>query len=814
MRTALPSLALTAAFINSALFSTSLAAQELPTLELIMSDPDWIGNAPEQAWWGHDGSAIYYRQKREGEDYRDIYRLPLAGGSAEPLTPELAAEAGPEPVYDHTRQYSAWLVEGDLYLRSNADGAVRRVTDTTDAESNPLFLADGSAIAFKRGGSYYLSPVTGGSTRALSDIRFEQDPEQPAAFSPLREQQARIYSTVVEDKRRQLAREAQQRALRAGVDGAPLNPLYLGTDWAEVSRWLSPNGRHLMVVVEKAATAKARAGKAGTMPNYVTAEGPVSTRNVRERVGRAPGAEVDFLLVDTHTGQWQKIDTSKLPGRDRDPLKILREEALDWHVEHGADRAAVTTALKAPELRGLIEPDLHWSPDGSQIAIAVKSADYKDRWIFTVSAEDAEVDTQFRESDEAWINWAYQDFGWLPDGETLWFMSERSGYNHLYTKALDERRPRALTEGDFLVREPAFSPDGSRVWMVANREHPGEYAVYTLSLAGGELQKVTQLDGVSSFTLSPDASQLLISRSYIDRHADLYLQESLGSAEARQLTDTVSARYKAIDWTVPSIVEVPSSHTDRPIYSKLYLPKDYDANKRYPAVMFVHGAGYTQNAHKGWPYYFREFMFHTVLNNAGYVVLDMDYRASQGYGRDWRTTIYRNMGHPELEDYLDGIDYLVDNHNVDRHRVGIYGGSYGGFMTFMALFRAPDAFAAGAALRPVVDWMHYNHSYTSAILNTPLVDPLAYQRSSPINHAEGLSKPLLIAVGMQDDNVFFQDSVLLVQRLIELEKQNFEMAVYPLDGHGFIHPASWLDEYRRIFKLMEQQVKPAVPASP
>jgi dipeptidyl aminopeptidase/acylaminoacyl peptidase len=189
------------------------------------------------------------------------------------------------------------------------------------------------------------------------------------------------------------------------------------------------------------------------------------------------------------------------------------------------------------------------------------------------------------------------------------------------------------------------------------------------------------------------------------------------------------------------------------------------------------------------------------------VVLDMDYRASEGYGRDWRTAIYRNMGHAELEDYLDGIDFLVENFAVDRERVGIYGGSYGGFMTFMALFRAPGTFAAGAALRPVVDWMHYNDGYTARILNTPEVDPEAYRRSSPISYAEGLQDPLLIAVGMQDDNVFFQDSVLLVQRLIELRKKDFEMAVYPLDAHAFVHPESWLDEYRRIFKLMEAHVK-------
>jgi len=196
-----------------------------------------------------------------------------------------------------------------------------------------------------------------------------------------------------------------------------------------------------------------------------------------------------------------------------------------------------------------------------------------------------------------------------------------------------------------------------------------------------------------------------------------------------------------------------------------------------------------------------------LLLAQGYVVIDMDYRASEGYGRDWRTAIYQRMGTPELEDYLDGVEWLVKEANVDRNRIGIYGGSYGGFMTFMALFKTPEVFAAGAALRPVADWAHYNHGYTSNILNTPEVDPDAYLRSSPIEFASGLKHPLLICSGMLDDNVFFQDSVRMVQRLIELKKPQFEMAIYPIEPHGFREPESWLDEYRRIYRLMEREVK-------
>jgi dipeptidyl aminopeptidase/acylaminoacyl peptidase len=197
-------------------------------------------------------------------------------------------------------------------------------------------------------------------------------------------------------------------------------------------------------------------------------------------------------------------------------------------------------------------------------------------------------------------------------------------------------------------------------------------------------------------------------------------------------------------------------------------------------------------------------MFHTLLAHRGYVVLDMDYRASAGYGRDWRTAIYRRMGEPELEDLADGVAWLVEQQGVDEERIGVYGGSYGGFLTLMALFKQPGLFACGAALRPVTDWAHYNHGYTSNILNTPEVDPEAYWRSSPIEYAGGLADPLLMCHGMLDDNVFFQDTVRLSQRLIELGKRDWEVAMYPVEAHSFREPASWLDEYRRVLALLER----------
>ena len=200
-------------------------------------------------------------------------------------------------------------------------------------------------------------------------------------------------------------------------------------------------------------------------------------------------------------------------------------------------------------------------------------------------------------------------------------------------------------------------------------------------------------------------------------------------------------------------------------------------------------------------------MFHNILASRGYVVLDPDYRASSGYGRDWRTAIYRHMGGKDLEDVVDGAKFLVQTEKVDPKRIGVYGGSYGGFITLMAMFTTPDVFAAGAALRPVTDWAHYNHGYTSNILNVPQIDPEAYKKSSPIYFADGLKGRLLICHGMVDTNVFFQDSVRLVQRLIELRKENWEIAPYPVENHGFTEETSWADEYKRILKLFEDTLR-------
>ncbi|HVJ63330.1 MAG TPA: alpha/beta fold hydrolase, partial [Tahibacter sp.] len=442
---------------------------------------------------------------------------------------------------------------------------------------------------------------------------------------------------------------------------------------------------------------------------------------------------------------------------------------------------------------------------GATAAVGLRANDNKDRWIATLTdADKAALETRHRLTDAAWINWNFNEFGWLPDNRTLWYVSEESGYAHLYTRKGDDK-PQRLTQGDAEFSSPVVSPDGRWFYLRANAEAPYAYDIYRLPSAGGKLERLTSYKGAEGFALSRDGSKLLVA------HSASYVPQQISVVDAaggtpRELTDTRTPEFKAMTWQAPEIVPVPSSHGKRPIWGKFYKPQNATSGKK-PIVLFVHGAGYTQNTHLAYPYYFREQMFHNLLTERGYLVLDLDYRASEGYGRDWRTAIYRQMGHPELEDLIDGVNWLVKEHGGDPARVGVYGGSYGGFMALMAMFRAPEVFHAGAALRPVTDWTQYNHEYTSNILNTPQTDDIAYRKSSPIEFAENLKGSLLIAHGMIDDNVFFQDSVRLFQRLIELHKDNVELAPYPMERHSFAHAAAWRDEYARILKLFETTLK-------
>ncbi|MEE4304530.1 MAG: prolyl oligopeptidase family serine peptidase [Wenzhouxiangella sp.] len=781
-------------FLAAAALLAGSALAQTPELKQIMADPQWIGPPVEEAWWQLDGEAVYYRVEREDSELFDIHRVDLDSGEDSVVAyADQAGIDGADPILHPQTGRIVFVRDGNLFARMPGRDKLLQLTRDTAADADPAFSPEGDRVIFRRGSQWWTHDLVDRLGWPVTDLRFEEAPDAEPE-DHLASMQLRLFESLRDEREnRQEAREAAEEA--ASEDSSrSVAPWYLGKGMEAAASSLSPDGRWLLLAVQPAGHDE---GQTGQMPQYVTQSGYIDVEDVRTRVGRKAPAPQTLWLLDLEQREKHELALDGLPGIDTDPLADLKKEQdID--------------PLGEDELREVSLNGAEWHPDGELVAVQLRAIDNKDRWLAVVdtSADEPSLDARHRLTDEAWINWYFNEFGWLPESETLWLLSEQTGYSHFYTVDAGSGDPRQHTSGDFEVFEPVVASDGETVLMLTNRSHPTEYDLYRLDLGNDELERITEHKGIESFTALPGGSERVLvrySEAYLPPQAAL---ASLDSGELEPLTDTRTEAFRNVDWQQPQIVAVPSSHVDRPVWSKFYSARAEPPHggEKHPVVMFVHGAGYLQNTWLRYPNYFREQMFHNLLTERGYHVLDMDFRASAGYGRDWRTAIYRQMGTPELQDLIDGVVWLVENHDADPERVGVYGGSYGGFMAFMAMFKAPEVFEAGAALRPVTDWAHYNHFYTSNILNTPQVDPEAYKRSSPIEFAEGLEGHLLIAHGMLDSNVFYQDAVRLAQRLIELEKNHWEMASYPMEGHGFTRPDSWRDEYWRILNLFERTI--------
>ncbi|MFC6440786.1 prolyl oligopeptidase family serine peptidase [Pseudobowmanella zhangzhouensis] len=772
------------------------------TLEQIMADPDWLGRQPENAYWSSDSQHVLFERKREGAKLNDLYIRALSDNDNGQLVPlDKMHTAVKSRVTSVDGQYQAWQFEGNLFLLDKRSGSLRQLSRGTLEIAKLQFLNDGR-LAFQQGDALVAMDIQSGVTSQLLSWSFADKPEAvDAPKDYIAEQQLRLIRVMAERRAAKQAKfDAQQALQRANPTMTP-EPVYLKKGHELVTVSLSPNAKFAIIATQEPQSWRE---DGDIMPNYIKEDGRIKAEKVRARVADAKPVNQDLWLVNIQEGSVRPLSYTSLPGYNEDVLAAVK-------TENAKAKGETYTPNRLPRAIGLMEDwywdgsAIQWQQQGDNVAIMLEAWDNKDRWLVTVDLANAGLKTQERLHDDAWVNYRYNSFGWLNNSATLFYLSEKSGYSHLYLQKPGQKAE-ALTRGAFEVDNLTLTQDDGYIYFQANRPHPGIYEIYRVNLQSKEIEQLTQLNGMTDYRLSPDEQKLLLTHSKTTLPPELYVQEVVPNSEVTRLTHTVSEAFLAMPWTAPEIVPVPSSHGSAPIYSRVYLPADYQQGQARKAVVFSHGAGYLQNSHLGWSGYFREFMFHSMLVQQGYVVMDMDYRASEGYGRDWRTAIYRHMGKPEIEDLRDGVNWLVKNANVDRQRIGTYGGSYGGFMTFMALFTAPDLFQVGAALRPVSDWAHYNTGYTANILNTPDVDPIAYERSSPIYFAEGLQKPLLINSPMVDNNVFFQDSVRLVQRLIELEKKDFETAIFPVESHGFVEPSSWLDEYRRIYKLFEQNL--------
>jgi len=765
------------------------------TIEQIMQNPDkWIGTSPSGIYWGEAGETIYFNWNPDHDTLSSLYSYSLSSKKIEKVPVKkkrtLPAKYGN---YNSTKTQKVFTRNGNIYLLDIKTGNEKQLTDWLEYASSPKFVMDDSQISFTKDNNLFLiDPETRLIKQVTNFVSGEEKPEHKSKGQAkwLEEQQKALFDVLNE-------REAMDKARKNRREKEKIEKpekIYLGKSRLN-NITLSTTGNFVIYTTYKSA----QGTKQTVVTHHVTKSGYTKEQKARTKVG-SPQSKMGMGIFDIKNNKTVKINTSTIPG-----LKDLPDYLSDYPERMPKDSSEIKE--RTFNLLGPV-----WNETEDLAVVVALSTDHKDRWILLLDPATGDLELLDRQRYEAWIGgpgiggWGFStgEIGWMPDNKSVWFHSEKSGYSHLYAVNIKTKKKTALTNGEFEVSNASISNDKKSFFFIANKVHPGVKHFYRMPVWGGKLTQITSIEGGNEVTISPNEKYLAIRYSPANKPWELYIQENKKGAKATQITHSTTDAFNKYNWRMPEFITF-KANDGATVHARLYRPDSPEKNG--PAVIFVHGAGYLQNAHKWWSSYFHEYQFHNFLVDNGYTVLDMDYRASAGYGRDWRTGIYRNMGGKDLSDNVDGAKYLVKKYNISPERIGLYGGSYGGFITLMAMFKNPETFKAGAALRSVTDWAHYNHGYTANILNTPVKDSLAFVRSSPIYFAEGLQGALLMCHGMVDDNVQFQDIVRLTQRLIELGKENWELAVYPVERHGFVEPTSWTDEYKRIFKLFEENLK-------
>lgn len=737
-----------------------------------------VGLAPAQVRWSDDSEWVYFRWQPGGLEWdagRELYRVAADGGTPQRVDDAEARALAPMLAGGDVSPDRRWRVvssTGDLHLIDRRSLQARRLTHTEASEGQPLFSSDGESVLFRQGNDVYRFALESGALTQLTRIAAgpapQDDEEAEGQKGFLEAQQLELFDHI----RRDAASRARADSLReAGDEGEP-ETVYLGRN--ERVQSLAPTRTGAYVLVR--AAAQAQGATQTIVPDWVTEDGYTRDLTVRTKVGDEQGAgRAGILNVATGSIAWIDVEPE---GYEADmPSRVF---------------------------------NAGWNDAGTVAFVFAVSFDDKDRWLWSVDAASGARTLLDHLHDDAWVAGPCfaQCVGFVPGTDRVYFVSEATGYAHLYAVDADGSNMQALTSGEWEVLSVAMPEDRSGFFMRTNEGSPFNEHLYRMDFDGSDRERLSDGEGRFVGTLSPDGRRMAVVHDVADHPPELFVSDADDTSDMERVTTTPTSEWMSFPWVKPEIVRF-RAEDGTMVPARIYRPSDMNAQPNGGAVIFVHGAGYLHNIHNYWSSYYREYQFNQFLAASGYTVLDIDYRGSAGYGAEWRTGIYRWMGGKDLSDQVDGARYLAASEGVDPARIGLYGGSYGGFITLMGLFTADDTFKSGAALRSVTDWAHYNHGYTSRILNLPQEDEEAYEQSSPIYFAENFrpDQHLVMLHGMVDTNVHFSDVVRLSQRLIELGKENWELAVYPVENHGFTEPTSWTDEYRRIYELFERTLR-------
>jgi dipeptidyl aminopeptidase/acylaminoacyl peptidase len=464
--------------------------------------------------------------------------------------------------------------------------------------------------------------------------------------------------------------------------------------------------------------------------------------------------------------------------------------------------------------------------DANRLVLNRIAKSYKVREIVSVDATSGENWVLHRDTEDKWFNLTYNGAGAVPspDGRWVAFISDRDGWDHAYIVASDGKPPLQLTKGAHEVSRLAWSPDGRRLAFDSNEGGPQsrkQIAMVQINDAGEPQQTMilTSGRGANTWPLwSPRGDRLLYGHTDPQTSPELYMVAASASSQSVRLTDSMPGGVDRSELIEPQLIQYKSPDGNT-VHANLFVSPHLDRSRKHPAIVWIHGDLVTQN-YDGWHIrrdYGAYYSFHQYLmQRHGYVVLAPDYRGSTGYGKEWRLGVYQDLGGKDAADVVAGVDYLKSLGYVDTERIGVWGLSYGGFLTLRAMIVAPTAFRAGINVSGVTDWGDYvrdpGQPWLLARMGTREDNPQQYEQGAPVRHVSQIARPLMVLGSTADTNVPYEQTVRLVDQLVKAGK-DFEFMMYPGEFHYFHREHVLRDAWRRVERFFATHLRPSGTAS-
>jgi dipeptidyl aminopeptidase/acylaminoacyl peptidase len=454
--------------------------------------------------------------------------------------------------------------------------------------------------------------------------------------------------------------------------------------------------------------------------------------------------------------------------------------------------------------------------DATHLTFDGVSSDFKTYKIFVAEAGGGAPRSIYEITEKEF--WSIPDWGaagaqpWpSPDGKWIAFLSDRDGWDHLYVVPAAGGDAIQLTKGHFEAWRPAWSHDSTRIAFDANEpDRPGDRHVGIANIGGDPSHStITYVTTGNGTNIEPhwsvDDKYLVYQHTDTRNSADFFAIEAKADSKPVRLSDSMPAGIDKSQFVEPQFVHFPGAD-GKLVPGWLFVPKNLDRAKKHPAIIWIHGDGVNQN-YDGWHVqrnYAVYYSFHQYLLQQGYVVFAPDYRGSIGYGRDWRNAVSMDVGGKDAKDAWMSANYLKTLPYVDTDRIGVWGLSYGGFFTLIAMTDQPKLFRAGVDVAGVVDYvMYYSDPYhgdwTASRIGTPEQNPQVYANASPISHIDRLERPLLVLHGTSDVNVPYLESVWLIDEALKKGKGDLlSYMMYPGEFHYFTRAHVLLDAWHRV----------------